>query len=149
MDADDMTHFAWTEPVANKRHQCALCFRAILPGERYRRCAGLDDGDAWTSKFCEHCYRCSCVWNLTWGDDAWDDDCIIEWLRDGFPALYSAFQADWRYPDGELVPWPFQKHCLTCATPIDFDARWCPECDWERIQRIDGQLTSLVAQLAR
>lgn len=135
-------HFDWTEPTARKRHRCWLCQRAILPGEQYRRCAALFGDSANTFKYCEHCYRVSVAWCRSFGEYEWNEDSTLEFLQDEHPALYASLQAQWRYPDGELLPFPFTKYC-SCGLQIDFDAIWCIGCDQERIVRLTRQLNNL------
>ena len=136
-----MTDYLWTRPTARKRHRCHMCRRVIMPGEDYDRMAGLDGGDAWTYKSCRHCYRAA----QAYGEYEWDEQCIIEWLDDCRPDLYASLLAGWRYPDGELVPLPFSRHCHECRTEIPDDRIWCQPCDVARIERLSRQLEELIA----
>ncbi|RCK68300.1 hypothetical protein DT076_16770 [Desertihabitans brevis] len=144
-----MTDYVWTAPVARKRHRCQMCGRVILPGESYQRMAGLDRCEAWTFKCCDHCSRVVHAWTRHSGESEWYEDAIWDWLADGHPTVYAAAQAGWRYPDGELVPLPFQPRCFTCGTFIGGDALWCPPCDRARIDRIARSLESISAELRR
>lgn len=94
--------FIWTTRTARKRHRCRMCRRVILPGEPYERMAGLDGGQAWTYKFCTHCTYCT----NAYPDSEWDEEWVVEWLEDAFPITYVSLCAGWRYPDGELLPFP-------------------------------------------
>lgn len=137
-------HYSWTTPTARKPHHCYLCTRVVLPGEPYRRCASIADGSVETFKYCEHCYRISETWCRHVGEYEYDPYMTIEWLEDEYPALLAGLQAHWRYPDGELYPWPFQHHCIDCGRRIYFGAIWCPACDLHPIERIGRQLRGLV-----
>lgn len=96
------TAFVWSTPTARKRHRCQMCWRVILPGEPYERVAGLDGATAWAEKFCTHCTRCIQAYH----DSEWSEEAILEWLNDEHPATYASLRAGWRYPDGELLPFP-------------------------------------------
>ncbi|GAB3622564.1 hypothetical protein GCM10027418_06460 [Mariniluteicoccus endophyticus] len=106
-----MTDYVWTSPTARIRHRCMMCRRVILPGEPYQRMAGLDRGEAWTYKACDHCYRVASAWSRLHWEDEWDDEAVFEWLEEDDPALWVSMRAGWRYPDGELLPLPFQPRC--------------------------------------
>lgn len=110
-----MTDYIWTSPTARKRHRCHMCWRIILPGETYWRMAGLDSGQAWTYKACPHCYRVTETFSRHRDEEEWEDTIILEWLADEHPALWASLRAGWRYPDGELLPLPFQPRCLDCG----------------------------------
>lgn len=137
-----MTWF-WTRPTARKLHRCQMCGRAILPGEDYDRMAGLDGGTAWTYKCCRHCYRAADAWTRWSGDCEWDEGSIGEFLADGHPALWDSLRAGWRYPDGELMPLPFQHHCHECRARISDGRIWCQPCDLKRIDRLNAQFTEI------
>lgn len=95
----------WTSLTARKQHRCHMCGRIILPGETYWRMAGLDHGQVWTYKACPHCYRVAAALN---SEEEWDTEVILECLADEHPALWASLRAGWRYPDGDLLPLPFQ-----------------------------------------
>ena len=140
-----MTTFVDAHPVARTRHRCGVCRRSILPGESNRRQAGLDHGQAWTNKTCEHCERVAWAYCRVLGESEWDQECVIEWLSDEHPADLAAFAAGWRWPDGDLVPVPFGSRCVDCRARVEFRALWCPPCDDKRVTRIEQGFRAIAA----
>lgn len=138
-----MSHTAWTAPTARKRHHCALCARVILPGEQYHRFAILDGGTAWTGKYCDHCLYVMEARRRDTREDEYYMDEIAEWLEDEHPTWFAQISAGWRYPDGELLPPPWQNQCHACGQPITLHQIWCTPCDRERIERVGQQLEML------
>lgn len=104
MSRTDLT----TTPTARVRHSCYLCRRNVQPGEMYYRLTTLGDGTAYTSKVCEHCQRVANRYCVEFLADEWFSENVWEWVEDEHPALACAMVAGWRYPDGGLMPPPFQ-----------------------------------------
>ena len=140
-----MTDYVDSWPTARRRHRCGACCRSILPGETYWRQAGLDHGQAWTNKTCEHCERVAWAFCRVTGESEWDGENAIEWLSDEHPAVLAAFAAGWRWPDGDLVPVPFGSRCVDCRARVEFRALWCPPCDDKRITRIEQGFRAIAA----
>ena len=143
-----MTGYVDTWPTARQRHRCGLCAGWVRPGETYWRQVGFD-GTAWTNKTCAHCERVSWAYWNDWGDNGYEPECVLEWLREEHPAHYVRMAMGWSYPDGERVPLPFGSSCLTCGTRIEFRHLWCPPCDVARQARITRQLESLAVEASR
>lgn len=129
--------------VARKLHRCSWCHRAIMPGETYHRDTGLDCGEVATAKCCEHCSNAvqACLSDEGVTELWWED--YHEWLRE-FPVEWAGLVAGWRFPDGELMPPPFQPRCRQCRCLLPSGRyRWCERCDAERYARSRRQFESL------
>jgi len=68
------------------------------------------------------------MWWSPWDDNGWDDASIAAWLREDYPTVWSQMRAGWRYPDGELLPLPFQPTCDDCGALLHHDGFWCDSC---------------------
>ena len=135
-----MTYYADTYPVARVAHHCQVCARMITKGEDYWRQAALDNGRAWTNITCAHCEACVTAYCRDLYESEWERDDMAEWLCDLFPVEWSGLLAGWRYPDGGLMPPPFEQRCCQCGCRIKRRRLWCGPCDDARIERIDRQL---------
>ena len=103
-----MTFHVDSRPVARRRHRCLLCSRTIHPGETYWQQSVFDEGSVWAHKTCEHCERVVVTYCRTVGDEEWMEEDVLDWLRDDHPALFAALFMGWWFPDGELLPMPFE-----------------------------------------
>jgi len=104
-----MTHYAETHPRARVEHRCLMCGRTIMPGETYRRAAGLDRTSAWTWKECAHCAAFVRVaWRRAWQNDGYDSDLLAEFQPRSVAeaAAYVRWGRKWRRIDGSLYPVP-------------------------------------------
>lgn len=57
-DYDDIqpAFFRRSTPVAKQQHKCISCGRAVMPGEKYERCAGK-----WEDRVSSHATCCRCL----------------------------------------------------------------------------------------
>lgn len=122
-----------------------LCGWSVMPGETYWRQVSLDEGTAWTSKWCSHCER------VIWESDEYElsPEATLEWLEDEHPNVLATLRAGWRYPDGERTPAPFESRCLDCGTQIEFRRLWCCGCDEKRLARVGEGFSNVAAEFAR
>lgn len=139
-----VTHYVDAYPVAKKQHRCGFCDRTIHPGEEYWRQAGLDGATAWTHKTCMHCAACATAYCTSVGESEWGTSGALDWLRECHGIEFAGLLAGWRYPDGGLMPPPFERRCVACGVHVPRQQLWCEPCDARRIARIDEQLRSLL-----
>lgn len=104
-----------TYPVAKKQHRCFFCDRTIHPGEEYWRQAGMDGATAWTNKTCAHCAACATAYLIDAGEREWGTSGALDWLRECHGIEFAGLLAGWRYPDGSLMPPPFEHHRAAAA----------------------------------
>lgn len=98
---------------ARKAHRCCECQREIAAGEFYHYCAGVMDGSWSTWKTCEHCRAAAtfldeeCNGHLVGGifEDLVEHDRYgAEYQSDWLTRAIDGIKAQWRSPDGELLP---------------------------------------------
>ena len=142
-----MTDFVDSWPTARTGHRCGVCGRLVLPGETYWRQAGLDRGAAWTNKTCAHCESVVHAYCRAYGEDEWCPEGVTEWAVDYDLTWLAAMRAGWRYPDGELAPFPYGSKCIDCGVRVEFRRLWCDSCDAARIARINQQFEGISAEL--
>ena len=140
-----MTEYVDQYPTARKRHRCRLCWRLIEPGESYWRQAGFDGGTAWTNRTCEHCGRVVRAYRRSGGADEWGPECVLEWLEDEYPAVAASRGAGWRFPDGEMLPVPFESRCIGCGCRVEFRHRWCRPCSESLVVTLNRQFAQIRA----
>ena len=93
-------------PKARKQHRCDDCFRAIQPGEKYRRATYVDD-TLWTSIECLHCI--AIVKHVEWNSDEgywWQDFADWEPETVSHLRLKALWRKQWTRRDGTLYPIP-------------------------------------------
>lgn len=121
-DADPCSY--WDESVhkARKTHKCSECDRAIAPGEPYRSCRWISEGQWSTSKMCSHCevaaewLRKNCGGFLTFGIHEDIREHVDEYAYLGWPHLAGlgrltiGMRRDWKIRRGpragQLMPIP-------------------------------------------
>lgn len=105
-----MTWFAPTRHVARKVHRCDGCRRTIQPGERYKRGAGKEWGEAPHSwKECAHCEVLIRDYSDEFDDAGiWCDEYIDDWEPRTIRGLRFKVMRDraWARRDGTLYPVP-------------------------------------------
>ena len=103
-----MTFWAESHPKARTPHRCAMCRRAIEPGEVYRRSAGMDGSSAWTWIECAHCeafvrFAFGRFWDYEYGEEL-----LIDFDPSNVPEarVRAQYRRKWRRLDGMLYPVP-------------------------------------------
>ena len=113
-----MSDFNSTRAVrARKPHRCRECGRAIDPGERYWKVAGMWEGDFFTHTDCDHCHAARrIVWDAApdWWELSYEGQRAAgEWedvaREDRDPRIWRMVvgnRRQWRRKDGVLMEVP-------------------------------------------
>jgi nucleoid DNA-binding protein len=68
----------------------------------------MDGATAWTNKTCAHCAACATTYLSDTGEREWGTSGALDWLRECHGIEFAGLLAVWRYPDGSLMPPPFE-----------------------------------------
>ena len=109
-----VTVLSESDPIANKQHMCAECFRNISPGEQYHVDRYVFDGEFSNHKTCAHCMVARAWLQAECG--GWLYCGVEEDVRDhvtngytypvGVYRLVVGMSRKWRTPRGKLLPIP-------------------------------------------
>lgn len=77
-----MEFSTFREPVAKKPHVCSMCGREINIGEKYIRFSGKDGSYMFDIKLHEFCNNVIDKYCKHVGENEYDNDAVIDWLRD-------------------------------------------------------------------